>query len=424
MARYKIEVRVFIIGVLILSIASTQSQGILVGDRISDFELKQMLNYTPGKARLTDFTKNKALLVDFWFTACASCIESFPKLDSIQKEFKDDLNILLVTFETKEKVLKTFNTLKRISHVKLPSVVGDTLMHLIFPHTSAPHEIWIGKDGKVKAITDHRYVTRGNIQALTTGKELNLPVKKDNMEYSLFDPLAKTLELDNIFKSTVISSHQPGLPSSDGMYVSPDNGFLRAQATNVDFQNLYVMAFDQWGKGFNYSRLIIDSSVVERLKETEDNKNSFCYDSWWHDTSRVKACGEMQNELDHFFNLTSFFDKRKLPCVVLRQTGIQKRFITSSTSIRQDTYYDKDSLCLDNVYLKYPLDGILNFGRYAWSPFQFFDETGFKGKVTMRLPKKFESIEQVNRFLKDFDLEVVIEDRLQDVIIISDNIKS
>jgi thiol-disulfide isomerase/thioredoxin len=131
----------------------------LVGDRISGFELKQMLNYPSEKARLTDFTNNKALLVDFWFTACSSCIESFPKLDSIQKEYKDDLNILLVTFETKEKVLKIFNTIKRISHVKLPSVVADTLMHLIFPHVSAPHEIWIGKDGKIKAITDHRSVT-------------------------------------------------------------------------------------------------------------------------------------------------------------------------------------------------------------------------------------------------------------------------
>lgn len=423
-AKYKVEIRALIISALILSIATTQSQGMLVGDHISDFELKKMLNYAPGKARLTDFTDNKALLIDFWFTACSSCIESFPKLDSLQKKFKDDLNILLVTFETKEKVLKTFNTIKRISHVKLPSVVADTLMHLIFPHVSAPHEIWIGKDGKIKAITDHRSVTRDNIKLLIAGKELNLPVKKDNMEYSFSEPLVKNLDMDKVYKSTIISAYQPGLPSYDGMYVNPENCLLRAHATNVDFQNLYIIAYDQWGKGFNYSRFIIDSSVVERLKETEDQKNSFCYDSWWHDTSRIKACAEMQNELDHFFNLTSSFDKRKIPCVVLRQTGTQKRFITTPTNVRQDSYYDKDTLCLDNVYLKYPIDGIFNFGRYAWSPFQFFDETGFYGKITIRLPKKFESIEQVNHFLKDFDLEVVIEDRWQDVIIIKDNTKS
>lgn len=423
-AKYKAKIRVFIMSVLILSIATTQSQGMLVGDRISDFELKQMLNYTPAKARLTDFTNDKALLVDFWFTACTSCIESFPKLDSIQKEFKDDLNVLLVTFETKEKVLKTFNTIKRISHVKLPSVVADTLMHLIFPHVSSPHEIWIGKDGKIKAITDHRAITRDNIKTLIAGKELDIPVKKENMEYSLFASPGKALELDKIFKTTVISSHQQGLPSFNGMYVHPDNGFLRAQVTNDNLQSLYLMAYDQLGKGFNYSRFIIDSNALVRFKDSVDGRNIYCYDSWWKDTSRIKACAEMQNELDRFFNLSSTLEKRKMPCMVLRQKGTKKRFIISSAGLMQDAYYDKDTLFLDNVYLKYPADAILNSGMYAWAPFQFLDGTGFEGKVTMRLPKKFESIEQVNRFLKDFDLEVVVEDRWQDVIIIKDNVRS
>ncbi|MBX2924119.1 MAG: redoxin domain-containing protein [Chitinophagaceae bacterium] len=421
--KYKVEVRVFIINVLLLSIATTQSQGMLVGDRISDFELKQMLNYTPGKARLTDFANNKALLVDFWFTACASCIESFPKLDSIQKEFKDDLNILLVTFESKEKVLKTFSTLKRISHVKLPSVVADTLMHLIFPHTTAPHEIWIGKDRKIKAITDHTSINRDNIKLLIDGKDLKLPIKKDNMEYSLFDPLVKNMELDRMFKYNIISSNQPGLPASDGMYIHPDNGFLRAQATNVDFQSLYVMAYNQWSKGFNYGRLIIDSSVMQRLQEAENGRNTFCYDSWWKDTSRINACTEMQNELDHFFNLKSYLEIRKIPCIVLRQKGTKKRFISTATEGREEAYYKKDTLCLDNVYLKYPVETILNYGRHAWSPFQFLDETGYDEKVTIRLPGKFEDLKHVNYFLKDFDLEIAFEERWFEVVVIKDNDK-
>jgi len=395
----------------------------LVGDRISDFELKQILNHSPEQARLTDFTNNKALLIDFWFTACASCIEGFPKLDSIQKEFKDDLNILLVTFETKEKVLKTFSTLTRISDVKLPSVVADTLMHLIFPHTSAPHEIWIGKDRKIKAITDHRSITRNNIKSLIAGKTLNLPVKKDNLEYSSSTPLIKTLDIDKVYKSTIISAHQTGLPSSDGMYVEPNTGFLRAQATNVGFQNLYLLAYDQWNKSFNYSRFIIDSSVMKRFKETDDEQNNFCYDSWWRDTSKATACAEMKTELDQFFNLTSYTEKRKTPCIVLRQTGLKKRFISPDPTGKGDAYYENGSYFLENIYLKYPVISVFNYGKYSWSPFQFFDETGFEGKVTIRLPQKFESVEQVNGFLKDLDLEVFFEDRWLDVIIIKDNKK-
>ncbi|HTN05692.1 hypothetical protein [Agriterribacter sp.] len=420
---YQVYLCVLVVTLWMLSISRASSQGLQVDDPIINLEVKRIVNYPVESARLTDFVGKKALLIDFWFAACTSCIESFPKLDSIQKEFKDDLNILLVTFETKEKTLRTFNTIDKIKHVKLPSVVADTLLHLIFPHASAPHEIWVDRQGKIKAITDHTSINRNNIRSLIAGEELNLPVKKDNMEYSVFDLLIKSLDLDKMLKYNVISSHQPGLPASDGMYLHPDNGFLRAQATNVNFQSLYIMAYDQWGKGFNYNRLIIDGSVLVRLKETEDKRNTFCYDSWWRDTSRAKACSEMQNELDHFFNLTSYLENRKVPCLVLRKTGTQRRFISNQSTERQGIFYVSDTLCFENVYLKYPVENVLNYGRYAWAPSQFIDETGYEGKVNIQLPRSFESIAQVNRFLKNFDLEVTIEDRWLDVIIIKDNAK-
>lgn len=419
----QVHMRVLIVIIWLLPTSTTRAQGLQVGDPIIHLELKNILNYSADSARLTDFIGDKALLIDFWFAACASCIESFPKLDSIQKEFKDDLNILLVTFETEEKAVRTFNTIDRIKHVKLPSVVADTLLHLIFPHASAPHEIWIDKQGKIKAITDHTSINRNNIRSLIAGDELNLPVKKDNIEYSVFDLLIKSLDLNKMLKYNVISSHQPGLPASDGMYLHPDNGFLRAQATNVHFQSLYIMAYDQWGKGFNYNRLIIDSSVIVRLKESEDKRNTFCYDSWWRDTSKAKACSEMQSELDHFFNLTSYSEKRKVICLVLRKTGTETKFISNKSTERQGIYYENDTLCLENVYLKYPVENVLNYGRYAWAPSQFIDETGYEGKVSIQLPINFESIAQVNRFLKNFDLEVTIEDRWLSVIIIKDNVK-
>lgn len=422
-AMFKVHFHVLMIIVLLFSISKIKAQGIQVGDHISNFEIKSILNYESENARLTDFTNGKALLIDFWFTACSSCIEGFPKLDSIQREFKDDMNILLVTFESKAKTQKTFNAVKRISHVKLPSVVSDTLLHLIFPHLSAPHEIWIDKDGKVKAITDHRPINRENIRSLIKGEELNLPLKKDNFEFSFELPLISTLDLGKTLKYSYFSTYQPGIPSSNGLYVDPDNGFLKANGTNVHFQTLYVLAYNQWAKNFNYNRMIIDKSVLVRLKETGDHQNSFCYESWWDDTSRTKACMEMQNDLDRLFNLKSYTEKREIPCIILKETGTQKRYKSIDTSGRADVYSERDTLFLDNVELKYPVRNLINYGRYAWSPLQFIDETDYSGQMSIRLPKKFENITQVNRFLKDFDLQVVVEDRWLDVIVIKESDK-
>lgn len=422
--RFKACIHVLIIGILIFHISTTQSQGMLIGERISDFELKHMLNYKSDKARLTDFTGNKALLIDFWFSSCSSCIESFPKLDSIQKEFKNDLNVLLVTFETKEKAVKTFNTIKKISHIKLPSVLEDTLLHLVFPHTSAPHEIWIDKNGKIKAITDHTSINRENIRSLITGEELNLPVKKDNMEYSFVDPVEKTADWNKMIKSTFLSTHQPGLPALGGIYIHPETGFLRVNAVNVHFQSLYILAYDQWGKSFNYNRFIIDKNILERFKEKGDNKNVFCYDGWWRDTTRVKACSEMQEELDRYFHTKSYSEKRKIPCIILKENGIQKRYKSVNPSARTNTYSENDTLYLENVYLKYLIYSTFNYGQDAWSPFQFIDETGYEGPMSIKLPEKFETITQVNSYLKNLDLEVTLEERWLDVIIITEAKKS
>ncbi len=420
---FQVRKSVSIIIVCSFSCSATQAQGLQVGDPIINLELTRILNYPADSARLKDFIGNKALLIDFWFSSCASCIESFPKLDSIQKEFKDDLNILIVTFEKKEKVLHAFKTINSIKHIELYSVVEDTLLHLIFPHTSAPHEIWIDKQGKIKGITDHTSINRKNIASLVSGIDFNLPVKKDNIEYTSYEPLVKHMDMNKMLKYNIISSYQPGLPTSDGMYLHPDNGFLRAVATNVHFQSLYIIAYNQWGKGFNYNRIVIDKSVIDRFAKTEAKNNIYCYDGWWRDTSTAKACLEMGNELDRFFNLTSYSKKRKVRCLILRQKGSKRRFTSTNPEERQDTYYENDTLYLKNVFLKYPIETVLNYGKYAWSPFQFIDETGYREKVNIRLPKKFESVAQVNRFLKDSDLEVRIEKRWLDVIILKDKIK-
>ncbi len=75
------------------------AQGIQIGDNCPDVEIKQIINYPSGNARLSDF-KGKALLIDFWFSACTACIEVMPKLDSLQREYGKDLQILLVNYES------------------------------------------------------------------------------------------------------------------------------------------------------------------------------------------------------------------------------------------------------------------------------------------------------------------------------------
>ena len=49
--------------------------------------------------------KGKPTLINFWFTNCKPCIDEMPALNKIKAQFKDSVNFVAITYETKEKVL-------------------------------------------------------------------------------------------------------------------------------------------------------------------------------------------------------------------------------------------------------------------------------------------------------------------------------
>src|SRR3546814_14538233 len=61
----------------------------------------------------------------------------------------------------------------------LTSIVADTVLGRVFPHSSIPHMVWI-KDGRVVAIPKIDYATVGNISAVLEGKHPRLTEKTED----------------------------------------------------------------------------------------------------------------------------------------------------------------------------------------------------------------------------------------------------
>ena len=70
-------------------------------------ELGNVLNYHRSKLSLGDFA-GKYIILDFWNQGCVPCIAAFPEIDSLQKHFKDKLQIILVNKESKESTIAFF----------------------------------------------------------------------------------------------------------------------------------------------------------------------------------------------------------------------------------------------------------------------------------------------------------------------------
>lgn len=123
------------------------------------------------------------MILDFWATFCSACIKEFPKMHSLQKQYDKNLQIVLVNTYSKdnENVLRDFlaEQKSQIPDFSLPIVQSDSTLRGIFPVKSMPHYLWIGADGRIKAITRADQITSSNIERLIAGLTLNLKPKKD-----------------------------------------------------------------------------------------------------------------------------------------------------------------------------------------------------------------------------------------------------
>lgn len=147
-----------------------------IGDTLpGDLVLTNVFNYPAKTIRVADL-KGKMILLDFWATWCASCVEGFPKMDALQKEFNNELQVILVnaaqTEDDEQKASKLFAKRKEKAgyDVTLPYLIGDTVLQALFPYKYVPNYVWINKEGVVAAITFSEEVKNKNIQTvLKTG---------------------------------------------------------------------------------------------------------------------------------------------------------------------------------------------------------------------------------------------------------------
>lgn len=67
-----------------------------------DFELMTI----NGENFSSKVLNGKPTLINFWFTNCAPCIAEMPALNKIYEQYRNEINFIAITFETKEKVDK------------------------------------------------------------------------------------------------------------------------------------------------------------------------------------------------------------------------------------------------------------------------------------------------------------------------------
>src|ERR1700737_2636278 len=92
-----------IIVIFLLFASTTKAQtgknqfNLEVGKPCPNFVLHNIEYFPKTQASLKDF-KGKWLVLDFWNRYCASCVNSFPKTNDMQKEFYNNVQFIYVGY--------------------------------------------------------------------------------------------------------------------------------------------------------------------------------------------------------------------------------------------------------------------------------------------------------------------------------------
>lgn len=187
-----VTIYIAVLLILALSVNKATAQenlpsALQVGQAIPEPLWNNPLVNIPGSGRqdnilfLQDF-KGKPIIIDFWASWCGPCLKNMPVLDSIHHANKSALQVIMMNASSsRDGHLKERAFIREFldTHKSFitPLVLRNDTYRKYFVFSALPHYIWIGPDGKIKAVTDHKSLSPANIKKLISGEDLNLTLK-------------------------------------------------------------------------------------------------------------------------------------------------------------------------------------------------------------------------------------------------------
>ncbi|MCE7044459.1 TlpA family protein disulfide reductase [Dyadobacter sp. CY312] len=404
-----------------------------VGDQVPDVLIKRIENYKTSEAQISDFN-GKLLVLDFWASWCGACISMLPRIDSLQRQFDDKIQILPVAYQSSEVINDFLDRYqkKRGGRIVLPEVMSDTLLHALFPHTYLPHYVWISTEGKVLSITGMEEMTAENIQKVLDGQANTIRQKVDGkaIAYDTKKPLfinGNGGDGKNIVYHSVLSGYTDGLVNS-GYTIMDDSIEVRIGFRNTTLQSMFQVAYSDNGY-LGKNRVILNVNTPSKLTSTLTGQsyndwrkqgNAFCYEVKMPPHRRKEAHEIMKQDFARFFNqYKAGMQKRNTTCLVLKRTDDIDRIKTKGGKSIMSAQYGQFTLQNKNLLF---LVSQLNVISMQNSPYPVIDGTGYSEPVDLMLDANLSDVADLNKALKAYGLALVEEVREIDMLVIADNI--
>ncbi len=306
----------------ILFCINAKSQSLQQGQPVSTTTFNQVFNYSKPLLDLNQY-KNKIIVFDFWSTNCIGCIQSFPKLDSLQQKFMNSVQLILVNREPLFKVQDFFEKRRKIKIPGVPFICNDTILQQLFPHEAVPAIAWLDKEHRFLFLSNGTDLNEQSITMLLRDELLKM-VKYQNSHQKINNIISKEYHDDLQFVSC-LTNCVIGEPES---YINAlKNRSTVIQVKCASATDLYMTAFNEEGK-YNFKRvgrLVTDfdepykysKPVNEADVQQWRNQFAYRYELLVPRKDSSMKYEYMKQDLQRFFHLTAEIKPVFRKCIVL-----------------------------------------------------------------------------------------------------------
>lgn len=389
-----------------------------IGDTVPNLVLKNTINHFDSTIQLSQY-KGKLIILDFWSSWCGACIKLFPYMDSLQKAFKDDIQILLVNSRSKasgddeKKIRKIMDAVvKRTGQpIRLPVVFDNPLLDDYFPHQYLPHEVWLDSNSVVLAITSAQELTHSNIKAYLEGERLSLHHKEDQKNFDENKPLflaGNGGDGETFIARSIIAPYTEGLKNNLGQVNTATTS--RLYAFNLPFSALLRMAYPE-AMDVPANRLVLNGRKAKELLGTLDTASRysqlFCYDLIVPLTTEANLYKYLRVDLERTFGVQVKMKKRKMECWSLTAT----RQIAKAYTKGAEPKWDFDAYSKHKFIQNQPISTIVKVLN-SFFPIPLVNETGLTKNIDLSLPQQLNDTRALIKSLKEagFDVKKTIRE--------------
>ncbi|MFC2187685.1 TlpA family protein disulfide reductase [Fulvivirgaceae bacterium LMO-SS25] len=419
------------------STTSTEVTPIEIGQHVPPIVMKEVLNYDQSELSLNEYS-GKVIILDFWASWCAPCIQMMPKSNLLQEKYKDDLQIIPITYEDAATASKAISKMEKATGTsnKLPLVVNEKYAHLLFPHQSLPHYVWIDGTGRVLSITSLYGVNEENIERAINRNQLASNAKENRKIVKVYsdEPLvmANTHIKDKeiLMQSTLMGYIENAGPIWSYQPFFPEEGeSQRVYAVNCSILNLYTMAYSKALKSFNTSKIRIEVADPSPLTKVDEQQswpewmvdNSFSYEIIIPPNQTHRTHELIMEDLARYFpQYTVKTEMRVEEVWALVRTSEEEKF----ASIVDDSDEWEVEFMPYRAYLKnHNMSRLvyeLNEKYLNHTKIPVIDKTDYKGKIDILLEVELGKVDLLREALAFYDLDLVKQMAEIEVMVIED----